>query len=459
MKLAELQAMNLEALQRLARSRGIPGAATLERSALIAALATLPDGAEETAPAGAAEALRWEDAEVSEAEGEPRRRRRVVPGSALPSRPGDYDSEIMARMYMEQGHPERAVEIYRGLLIASPDDPELAELLAEAEQATEEAAKEEAQKARRRPSAPPHPPPAPHEPFGMLDFEELPDSYGVDEVEVLFKDPFSVFAYWEITEGGMNAAQARLGDEAHQSQLVLRVFSSTGHKGELGHTRDYHITAWRGRRYFPTPRAGVRLRAATGLVSPSGLFALIANSSVVRVPPAESAPYEPAAVDWMEVKPPRSRGEVRENLEIRRRAQPPGNVPPRSLDAGYNLHLDEALARREGEAPVGEAETRGDVRGVVPGAAAPPLPGAPTSPGGPGWPGGLGGPGGPGGPSSPGVSSWGRPTSPGVRSSRPTSPWSGSPAADAQGAAEEEMKDQGPEDKGSGGPGSGTPDR
>ena len=48
MKLAELQAMNLEALQRLARSRGIPGAATLERSALIAALATLPEDAEES---------------------------------------------------------------------------------------------------------------------------------------------------------------------------------------------------------------------------------------------------------------------------------------------------------------------------------------------------------------------------------------------------------------------------
>jgi hypothetical protein len=455
MKLAELQAMNLEALQRLARSRGIPGAATLERSALIAALATLPEGADETAPAGAAEALRWEEAEVTELEGEPRHRRRVVPGSALPSRPGDYDSEIMARMYMEQGLPERAVEIYRGLLIATPDDPELAELLAEAEQAAEAAAKAEAQKARRRPSAPPHPPPAPHEPFGMLDFEELPDSYGVDEVEVLFKDPFSVFAYWEITEGGMNAAQARLGDEAHQSQLVLRVFSSTGHKGELGHTRDYHITAWRGRRYFPTPRAGVRLRAATGLVSPSGLFALIANSSVVRVPPAESAPYDPGAVDWMEVKPPRSRGEVRESLEIRRRAQPPGGVPPRSLDAGYDLRWDEVLARREGGGAAGEAEGRGEAQGMVP-AAAPPLPGAPTSPGGPGWP---GGPGGPGGPSSPGVSSWGRPTSPGARSSRPTSPWSRPPAADAQGTAEEETKDQGPEGKGPGGSGSGTPDR
>jgi hypothetical protein len=202
MKLAELQAMNLEALQRLARSRGIPGAATLERSALIAALATLPDDAEETAPAGAAEALRWEEVEV---EGEPRHRRHTLPGSALPSRPGDYDGEIMARMYMEQGHPERAAEIYRQLLVASPDDPELAELLAEAELAAEALAAE-VQKARRRPSAPPHPPPAPYEPFGMLDFEELPESYGVDEVEVLFKDPFSVFAYWEITEGGMNAA-------------------------------------------------------------------------------------------------------------------------------------------------------------------------------------------------------------------------------------------------------------
>ena len=37
----------------------------------------------------------------------------------------------------------------------------------------------------------------------MLDFEELPETYGVDECEVLFKDPFWVFAYWEVTDGGI----------------------------------------------------------------------------------------------------------------------------------------------------------------------------------------------------------------------------------------------------------------
>ena len=60
----------------------------------------------------------------------------------------------------------------------------------------------------------------------MLDFEELPESYGVDECEVLYKDPFWVFAYWEVTDGGLGAARAQLGQSADGARLVLRLFTT-----------------------------------------------------------------------------------------------------------------------------------------------------------------------------------------------------------------------------------------
>ena len=157
----------------------------------------------------------------------------------------------------------------------------------------------------------------PQEPIGMLDFEELPETYGVDECEVLFKDPFWVFAYWEITDGGLAAARAQLGQSAASARLVLRMFTTVPTAG--GVERLIHDVAlpWNhGRRQLEAPRPGAHLRVAVGLLSHEGYFAPIAHSSLVRVPPAEP---QPGPVEWMEVVPVKSRGRVREPMVMVRR--------------------------------------------------------------------------------------------------------------------------------------------
>src|SRR5438128_822144 len=53
------------------------------------------------------------------------------------------------------------------------------------------------------PSAPAAAPPTrPAAPIGMLDLVELPDTYGIDEVSVLPRDPYTQLAYWEATPHG-----------------------------------------------------------------------------------------------------------------------------------------------------------------------------------------------------------------------------------------------------------------
>jgi hypothetical protein len=355
MEAAQLKAMTLDELRRLATGRGVPDAARLERAALVAALSALADAP----PAHAHAAYTDEPWRHTTPPG--------APTSVLPARPADYDSETMARVYLEQGLAERAVEIYRELVAARPGDAALVGRLAEAERAAEATRqKRPPPEARRRQR-----PPTDHEPFGILDYEELPEAYNVDEVEVLFRDPFSVFAYWEVTENGLAAARDHLGEEAGDSRLVLRVFATSAPGvpgGELVHTRDFPLEGWRGRRYLPSPRSGVRLRAATGLVAPSGLFALIANSSLVRVPPSEPAPHDPRAIEWMEVRPSRGRSLQPEPIAIVRRV-PWGRIP--GAEAGrFGL-------------PVGAGpETPSGIPG-----AAPTSPGAVTSPGGPTSPG------------------------------------------------------------------------
>ena len=163
----------------------------------------------------------------------------------------------------------------------------------------------------------PHVDTGPQEPIGMLDFEELPETYGVDECEVLYKDPFWVFAYWEVTEGGISSARAQLGQSAQSSKLVMRMFTTVpGPEGVDRQIADIDLPWNHGRRYMQAPKPGAHLRVAVGLLSGEGYFAPIAHSSLVRVPPAEP---QPGPVEWMEVVPPKTRGRQREPIIVVRR--------------------------------------------------------------------------------------------------------------------------------------------
>jgi hypothetical protein len=243
-----------------------------------------------------------------------------VPSSTVHPHADELETLTMARRYLAEGQLARALEIFEKLVALDPDDEELAAQLAEAK--------------KRVPAAPvPEPPPpapeAPREPMWMLDLEELPEIYGVDECEVLYKDPWWVFAYWEVTDGGLESARAQLGPSAGSARLVLRLFTTTQRDGETHReVHDIDLSGRHGRRYLPSVKPGAHLRVAVGLLTPEGYFAPIAHSSLQRVPYAEPAP--PGPVEWMEVIPSRSRGRDREPLVIVRR--PPGEHEERWLE-------------------------------------------------------------------------------------------------------------------------------
>ncbi|MFH0901631.1 MAG: DUF4912 domain-containing protein [Pseudomonadota bacterium] len=154
---------------------------------------------------------------------------------------------------------------------------------------------------------PPPPPNEPqNEPFGLLDLEEPPEIYGVDEVTIIPRDPYYLFAYWEITAKGRAAARAALGSDG---TLVLRLYSAAVKQQEQhADTLVYDIPVdWEhGRRYFPAPRPGAYVTLAVGLLAPDGRFAPIAHSPQARVPTLEPGPDGP--IEWMEVKPVLHRG-------------------------------------------------------------------------------------------------------------------------------------------------------
>jgi hypothetical protein len=291
---SDFERMTLDELRRYAGARGIAGAASLDRDQLLAALTGSAPGS--------------------------RGGRLDVPSSTF-ARPIEHETETMARLYYTQGLPDRAAEIYRKLLAREPDNAQLAARLAEAEAAFAGVKRATTDASARSAAAGQlvAPLPASGEPFGMLDFEELPEGYGVDECELIARDPFHLFAYWEVTDGGLDVARRHLGDDARDARLILRVFTIAAEalaRGVTRDTRDHALDSHRGRRYLPSLRPGAQVRAAVGLVAGSGLFAPIAHSSTVRIPPTEPAPPSPG--EWIEVEPARSGGREREPVKILR---------------------------------------------------------------------------------------------------------------------------------------------
>ncbi len=174
---------------------------------------------------------------------------------------------------------------------------------------------------------------------------ELPETYGVDEVEILCKDPWWYFAYWEVTPEGLKAAREQLGPSGAEARLVLRVFAigPGNHGGHGSHggaaggahgsrtrdgreIRDVPVQTHHGRRYLEAPRSNALLRVAIGLLSPEGYFAPIAHSSLVRVPPQQ--PSSDTAVEWLHVLPARGDGTQHERISM---AAPPVPHTERAL--------------------------------------------------------------------------------------------------------------------------------
>jgi hypothetical protein len=262
---AELDKLQLEALRTLAVERGVNDAALLERAELIARLSPRRTSLVERAREAVAHAV--ERVEEKAHELADRVRHRHDEPSDAPSGPHPGSREPPPAL----GVPSSTVHLHA---------------------------------------------PWPDEPTSMLDFEELPEVYGVDECELTAKDPAQVFAWWEVTEAGLDGARAQLGQSAGSAHLVLRLFTTVPVNGHVEREISDVALSWNhGRRYLQAPRPGAHLRIAVGLLSKEGYFAPIAHSSLVRVPPSQP---QPGPVEWMEVVPAR-RGRGRDPLVIVRR--------------------------------------------------------------------------------------------------------------------------------------------
>ncbi|HEY8417344.1 MAG TPA: DUF4912 domain-containing protein [Limnochordales bacterium] len=128
---------------------------------------------------------------------------------------------------------------------------------------------------------------------------ELPPGYGTDRLTLLVRDPWCVFAFWEVTAASWHDAARRLASDGETPQLVLRLHDLTGAQGADGGTYTDLVVSWRDRWYIHLDRPGRTLIAEIG-AGTSWSFVPIARSNVVHTPPGTVSEW--AEAGWMSVE-------------------------------------------------------------------------------------------------------------------------------------------------------------
>jgi hypothetical protein len=137
--------------------------------------------------------------------------------------------------------------------------------------------------------------------------KELPAGYGKDRVVLLVRDPYWLHAYWEITPAARQRAEAALGQDWHQSRLILRLLDVTSPDVSSATerlVRDIELREEANNWYIEVPEPPRSFRVDLGYRTPSGQFFVLARSNVASTPRASMS--EVVEDDWETVAPRQS---------------------------------------------------------------------------------------------------------------------------------------------------------
>jgi hypothetical protein len=115
-------------------------------------------------------------------------------------------------------------------------------------------------------------------------FEEerflFPESYGTSRIRLLVKDPYWIFAHWDLSPESLTALRTELGERAMAlSRLTLRVGDARS-----GGSRTILLPEGARSWYIQTDGESRSFRGELGLTLPSGKFRKLADSNTVTTP-------------------------------------------------------------------------------------------------------------------------------------------------------------------------------
>jgi hypothetical protein len=119
---------------------------------------------------------------------------------------------------------------------------------------------------------------------------------------VMVRDPESAYAYWEITDPGIDAARKCLGPAGPSGWCNLRVYDTTGREFDGTNANDYlHIGVDRADReqFLMVRRPGSTMHVEIGIKTREGYFQPIARSDRCEFP--RNGPSTNTTLDWLTV--------------------------------------------------------------------------------------------------------------------------------------------------------------
>ena len=135
------------------------------------------------------------------------------------------------------------------------------------------------------------------------EFFELPEGYGDNRIVIQVRDPYWLFAYWEVSQRKINTVVEKYGDFVHSARRVLRVYDITavsfnGHNANSFFDIDINVSAknW----YVNVGNPGRSYCIDIGLILEDGSFVVLARSNFVTTP--IDAPSIVTDEEWMIVE-------------------------------------------------------------------------------------------------------------------------------------------------------------
>lgn len=116
--------------------------------------------------------------------------------------------------------------------------------------------------------------------------EPLPQFYGEDLLVILPRDPYCIFAFWELGQTAREALEEQVGAEQRPGlSLQLRVFKHAGNNEEIVESYFDLSPGWEdGSRYIPVPEADRLYHAELGWTPAQGSFQALLHSNSIRTP-------------------------------------------------------------------------------------------------------------------------------------------------------------------------------
>lgn len=128
-----------------------------------------------------------------------------------------------------------------------------------------------------------------------------PDHYGESVVALMVRDPYWLYAYWELApEVGRELADVLGEQQFETSRFILRVYDVTGCDIEnpAGY-EDIDIAHGARNWYFNVTRVEREYAVEIGVLAPNGAFLVIARSNCVALPPV--GPSDVIDEEWVTV--------------------------------------------------------------------------------------------------------------------------------------------------------------